>query len=88
MEEADALLRIAEAQSMIEKARALLEPGQILRPATWKAMFERWHRESESATLSPTFAARFLALTRLNRFFFVHFRNEDPQVVKGERPDA
>lgn len=88
VEEADALKRIAEAQNMIEKARALLKSGQALRPATWKAMIVRWHRESGSATLSPTFAARFLALTRLNRFFYAHFRNEDPPVGKDGRGGA
>ncbi|MEO7865553.1 MAG: hypothetical protein ABIR63_06805 [Sphingomicrobium sp.] len=84
VDETNALERISEAHVLIKKARALLDPGQILRPATWKAMVDRWHRGSGTTNLSQSFAAKFLALTRLNRFLDIHVRNEAQQVVKAD----
>jgi len=87
VEEADALDRVSEAHALIEKAGAMLEPDQSLRRSTWKPLLERWEQESASKTLSPRFAAGFLALLRLNRFLDVHFRDGAPPVGRGENPE-
>ncbi len=88
VEEADALDRISEAHSMIEKAGAMLESGQTLRRSTWKPLLERWEKESASKTLSPRFASTFLALLRLNRFLDAHFRDGVRHDGRGDNPES